>query len=77
MSEAPLHPRRIQATLDWLGDGGPDDSNMPDEVYQTLRAALKLLQKAQAATGLTPEVADVGSHVLGVLDYVKRGLTRK
>lgn len=76
--DAPLHPRRIQDALEWLAERDPNfihDVGM--DAVESAQAALKMIQKAQRATGLTPEVADVGSHVLGVLDYVKKGLTRK
>jgi len=48
---------------------------MPEH-YETLVSALKLIRKGQRGVGLSPEIADVGSHVIGVLDYVKKGLSR-
>jgi hypothetical protein len=72
--DAPLHPRRIKAALHWLAD---EDyaSRIEGQTLETCLAALKLVSKGQQATGLTPEVADLGKNVLGVLDYVKKGIT--
>lgn len=78
MSEAPLHPRRIAAALKCVSDNGLTGAvDIPTDVQETCLAALKMLHKAQRAAGLTPEVADVGSHVLGVVDYVRSALLRK
>lgn len=79
MSEAPLHPRRLAAALQWLTEGGSaiDDCVIPPEHRESIKTALKLVLSSQQRVGLTPEVADVGSHLIGVFDYVKRGLTRK
>lgn len=78
MSEAPLHPRRVAAAIERVNDhdlrGWVD---IPGDVQETCLAALKMVQKAQRAAGLTPEVADVGSHVLGVVDYVRSAFLRK
>jgi hypothetical protein len=75
MIEAPLHPRRVESTLLWLRRDGV--KLLDTQQYETLVSALKLIRKGQRNVGLSAEVADVGSHVLGVLDYVKKGLTRR
>jgi hypothetical protein len=79
MTEAPLHPRRIQAALEWLEDETAFEcgQNGGTDQRETCLAALTLLQKTQRATGLTPEIADVGAHMLGMVDYVKKGFLRK
>ena len=80
MSEAPLHPRRIAAALKWLREieqDLPGPIGMRAEDHETLRALLKVMQKAQAATGLTPGVVDAIGHASGVLDYVKKTLIPK
>jgi hypothetical protein len=74
VTDAPLHPRRIEETLEWLRRERPE--NLLGDHYETLVSALKLLRKTQRTVGLTTDVADLGRHVLGVLDYVKRGLPR-
>lgn len=81
VSEAPLHPRRIADTIEALtlatAANHEEGEILTQDQYETCLHGLRMLRKAQKATGLTPEVADVGSHVLGVLDYVKKALVRK
>jgi hypothetical protein len=79
VTEAPLHPRRLAAALKWLKEGGSaiDDCAIPPEHHETIKLSLKLILNSQRRVGLTPEAADIGSHVLGVVDYVKKALTRK
>ncbi len=75
---APLHPNRVAETLKRLSE--PDSRGwvaLDAGQQNTCKAALKMLQKAQRATGLTPEVADAVTHGLGMLDYVKKALKPK
>lgn len=77
-TEAPLHPRRIAVALRTLElERKHDEKVFDSEVAETFEAALKLIQKTQRATGLTPEIADVGAHMLGMVDYVKKGFLGK
>jgi hypothetical protein len=75
MTEAPLHPRRIESTLLWLRREGL--RQLPTEHYETLVSTLKLIRKGQRSVGLSPDVADVGHHMMGLWDYVKKGLPRR
>ncbi len=69
--DPPLHPRRIQAAIEWLSD---EDyaAKVETDTVATCLAALRLLQKTQSATGLTPNIADVGVHGLKLLKSLMR-----
>lgn len=71
MSDAPLHPRRIQVALAWLAD---DDyaACIDGDILETCIAALKLLQKGQKVTGLTTDVADIGASGLALIRVLTR-----
>jgi hypothetical protein len=78
MSGGPLHPRRVQHALEWLGDASPDVLHeVGAEAIESATAALKLIQKAQQGVGLSSAVVDAGAHALGIWDYVKKGLPRR
>lgn len=57
--DAPLHPRRIEETLDWLRRERP--AVLQGEHYETIVSVLKLVRKGQRATGLSAEIVDMGS----------------
>ncbi len=74
MTDAPLHPRRVEETLAWLRRERP--VAVQGDHFETLVSALKLIRKGQRGIGLSADIADAGSHVIGLLDYVKKGLPR-
>lgn len=82
MSDAPLHPRRIRAALEYLQQGPLNSELLPGEVIAlgaistevlvTCRTALHWIAQAQQKTGLTPEVVDVGSKGWELLKALTR-----
>ncbi len=82
MTEAPLHPRRLAAALQWLREiesdlPGCGPLGIPVEHYESMRLCLKLVLNSQQRMGLTPGVADAIGHGVSLVDYVKKALTPK